>query len=428
MKISVSAIIAGTAALPRSCARCCLALLFAACGPQDPSFTESAVTTAGGSNSLDPVSAATSSAATSSAATSSADGTAVEIQGPIDFSNEKADMSDAAATIQLVRDSFVQQATSKVDILWVVDSSGSMQEEQSYLGQNFASFISQVAKSNADFQIGVTTTDVCDDQDPSLVSLNLRRCPTPSGTATTHLRGSLVGQIGQKVLSRTTSNLENKFTTYSNVGINGSGYEHGLTAAKMAIEKSLAGQNENLVRKDAFLAVIVVSDEEDDGIGLGMTDAYSGQNYIHAGLTDYRYTTDDFIRDIHAAKGIGKFSVSAITGTRLADGSMCTSAHSKPLEEGTQYIQAAQGTGGIVQSICDTNWSASLSAIGQDIAAQSSQLILNQKPYSSAINVFVNSVPSTHWTYNPANNAIKFDVGFVPKIGEKIEIQYETAN
>jgi len=418
MKISVSAMIAGTAALPRSCARCCLALLFAACGPQDPSFTESAVTTVGETNSLDPF----------SAATSSADGTAVEIPGQIDFSKEKADMGDAVATIQQVTDSFVQQATSKVDILWVVDSSGSMQEEQSYLGQNFASFISQVAKSNADFQIGVTTTDVCDDQDPSRISLNLRRCPTPSGAATSHLRGSLVGQISQKVLSRTTSNLESKFTTYSNVGINGSGYEHGLTAAKMAIEKSLAGQNENFVRKDAFLAVIVVSDEEDDGIGLGMADAYSGQNYIQAGLTNYRYTTDDFIRDIHAAKGIGKFSVSAITGTRLADGSMCTSAHSKPLEEGSQYIQAAQGTGGIVQSICDTNWSASLSAIGQDIAAQSSQLVLNQKPYSSAINVLVNSAPSTHWTYNPTNNAIKFDIGFIPKIGEKIEIQYEIAN
>jgi len=418
MKISVSAIIAGTAALPRACARYGLPLLFAACGPQDPSFTESPVTTAGGSNSFDP----------GSAATSSADATAAEIQSPIDFTNEKSDMIAAAPTLQQVTDSFVQQATSKVDILWVVDSSGSMQEEQSYLGQNFASFISQVAKSNADFQIGVTTTDVCDDQDPSLIPLDRRRCPTTSGTATTHFRGSLVGQIGHKVLSRTTSNLESTFMTYSNVGINGSGYEHGLTAAKMAIEKSLAGLNENLVRKDAFLAVILVSDEEDDGIGLGTTDAYSGLNYVQAGLTNYRYTTDDFIRDINVTKGVGKFSVSAITGTRLLGGSMCTSAHSKPLEEGSQYIQAAQGTGGIVQSICDTNWSASLSAIGQDIAAQSSQLVLKQKPYSSAINVFVNGAPSTHWTYNPTNNAIKFDVGFIPKIGEKIEIQYEIAN
>jgi hypothetical protein len=159
-----------------------------------------------------------------------------------------------------------------------------------------------------------------------------------------------------------------------------------------------------------------------------MADAYTGQNYISAGLTTYRYTADDFIRDINVTKGVGKFSVSAITGTRLLGGSMCTSAHSKPLEEGTQYIRAAHGTGGIVQSICDTNWSASLSAIGQDIASQSSQLVLKQKPDSSSINVFVNSSPYSHWTYNPANNAIKFDTGFIPSVGAQIEIQYLTFN
>ncbi len=44
------------------------------------------------------------------------------------------------------------------------------------------------------------------------------------------------------------------------------------------------------MRSDAFLAVIVVSDEEDDGIGLGKMDVYTGHNYVAEGLTSVNYT------------------------------------------------------------------------------------------------------------------------------------------
>jgi hypothetical protein len=215
-----------------------------------------------------------------------------------------------------------------------------------------------------------------------------------------------------------------KFVSYANVGVSGSSFEHGLTAAKMAIQKSLAGQNEGLVRADAHLAVIVVSDEEDDGIGLGMNDIYTGMNYVTSGATSYRYTADDFIRDATTLKGAGKFSVSTITGTRRASGSMCSSPHSQPREEGTQYISAARKTGGIVQSICDTNWSTSLSSIGQDIAAQSAQISLSRLPYEPSIKVFVNGVESTHWTYSRGNNSVKFEAGFLPSAGTQVRVDY----
>jgi hypothetical protein len=237
----------------------------------------------------------------------------------------------------------------------------------------------------------------------------------------------LVGSTGQKVLTRETPDLVPRFLKYANVGISGSGFEHGLTAAKMAIQKSLAGTNENLIRSDAFLAVIVVSDEEDDGIGLGITEPGAKTNFIASGSTKYRYTSDDFIRDALATRGAGQFSVSAITGTRKADGTMCTSAHSKPTEEGTQYISAARKTGGIVQSICDENWSASLASIGQDISAQATQIVLSKVPYAPSIKVLVNGVETIKWTYNAGNNAVKFDSGMVPTTGSNIQIQYYVA-
>jgi len=418
-----------------------IGLFLAGCGPQSPSFTEQpmpALGDAGGttlpsgdatgdaSNGGRPD--ATSSTTSGSGAAPSGNGEGLESWRPGDLTPPSQFSPGVETTgLTLVSDTSVQQANSKVDILWVVDSSGSMREEQRYLGQNFSSFINQLSRTNSDFQVGVTTTDVCDSANPSQVPMATRYCPTVDGSAQTHLRGSLVGESGKRVLTRSYADLTSRFLTYANVGVSGSSFEHGLTAAKMAIEKSLGGQNDGLVRPDAFLAVIVVSDEEDDGIGLGMTDSYSRYNYIQMGLTSYRYTSDDLIRDTLAAKGAGRFSVSAITGTRIANGSMCTSPHSQPFEEGTQYISAARKTGGIVQSICDTNWSASLASIGQDIAAQSSQVVLSHVPYVSSIKVAVNGVSSLNWTYNAGNNAIKFDTGSVPPTGANILVQYYPA-
>lgn len=336
--------------------------------------------------------------------------------------------TEGSGNLTYVHDISSLRTISKVDILWIVDSSGSMSEEQSYLGTNFRSFISSLATSNSDFQVGVTSTDICSDQNPANVAMNQRWCPTLDGSSSTHLRGSLVGTSGRKVLTPTTSNLNNLFTQYANVGINGSSFEHGLKAAEMAVTKSLNGQNEGLVRNDAFLAVIVVSDEEDDGIGLGRTDYFTGINYVNAGLTTARYTEDNLISYLTTTKTAGMFSVSTITGTRLSNGRMCTSPHSQPLEEGSQYINAARKTGGIVQSICDTNWSTSLASIGRDINAQSSQILLSKIPYAGTVRVYVNDVESTQWTYTSASNSIKFNTGYVPASGSKIDIAYWNGN
>ena len=416
-----------------------IGLVVAGCGPQNPSFTEQSIPPAtDGKGGVFPSGGAdgtASNAGTPDSPTASNSGAAPSGANGVPDSWRPGDIVPGSGAnpgvetsgLTLVSDASVQQENSKVDILWVIDSSGSMREEQSYLGQNFSSFINQLSRTNSDFQVGVTTTDVCDSINPSQVPLATRYCPTLDASPQTHLKGSLVGESGKKVLTRNFTDLITRFVNYANVGINGSSFEHGLTAAKMAIAKSISGENEGLVRPEAFLAVIVVSDEEDDGIGLGMTDAYSGYNYAQMGLSSYRYTSDDMIRDALAVKGAGRFSVSTITGTRLANGSMCTSPHSQPLEEGTQYISAARKTGGIIQSICDTNWSASLASIGQDIAAQSSQVVLSRVPFVSSIKVSVNGVVSTNWTYNSGNNAIKFDTGSIPPAGENILIQYYPA-
>lgn len=317
----------------------------------------------------------------------------------------------------------MQPSAGKVDILWVVDTSNSMSEEQSYLANNFNAMINALNDAGHDFQTSVTTTDICQDTMPT--DLALRWCPAEyGGTPATHLRGSFIGAAGRKVLKRGDADLVSKFNTYVSQGVDGSGFEHGMKAAQLAVEKSLSGQNEALVRNDAFLAVIVVSDEEDDGIGMSLTDAYNGHNFYSEGYTRFRYTEDDMINYLKGVKGGGKFSLSAIAPTRLANGTLCSAPHTAPAEEGTQYIKAAQKSGGILQSICDTNWNTSLANIGLDLDAQISQVVLPSAPNVGTIAVTVNGVATMQWTYNSGNNAVKFNAGHVPVEGAAIKVTY----
>ena len=328
-----------------------------------------------------------------------------------------------------------QPEKTQLDILWVVDSSFSMAEEQAYLGENFASFITSLADSNQEFQTAVTTTDICHGIDyldfgldsNSLPPLSDRACPFIfGGSPSTHLRGSFVGEVGRKVLQADDPDLISKFRSYTNVGTNGSNFEHGLRAASMAIEKVLAGENEGLLRDDAFLAVMLVSDEEDDGVGLSQYDSGLGFNPTKQGWTNFSYTPDDLISYLNSVKGNGKYSISTITGTRDESGNLCTSSHSNPEEEGAALISAAGKTGGIVQSICDTNWGESLSQLGQDLNAQASQITLKKTPIESTIKILVDGADYTHWTYVAGNNSIKLSSESIPVPGATIMVSYDS--
>ena len=318
-----------------------------------------------------------------------------------------------------------QAPVGKVDILWLVDGSGSMSEEQQYLGSNFSAFINQLTQVDADFQLAVTSLDACHDQIPS--DKAQRICPAEyGGSPSTHLRGSFRGVSGRKVLKRGDPDLATKFQSYTSVGTENSGFEHGMKSAQMAVEKVLSGENESLLRSGSFLTVIIVSDEEDDGIGLGMNDAYSNHNYVQEGYTTFRYSDSDLINYLNSVKGQGNFSISAITGTRDPNsGHMCTSPHSNPLEEGTQYISAANKTGGVIQSICETNWDHALTEMGVDMQSQITQITLTDRPAATSfLRVYINGVETTHFQYISGNNSVKFDPGFVPVPGAHIKITF----
>ena len=141
-------------------------------------------------------------------------------------------------------DTFTQKAAGQVDILWVVDNSWSMGEEQTNLANNFASFMTYIDQSLIDYQIGVISTDMED--------------LAHSG----RLQGS------PKIITRATPNPQAAFAANVQVGTDGGGNEMGLLAAHDALTEPLAStDNAGFHRPEASMAIIFVSDEDDKSYG-----------------------------------------------------------------------------------------------------------------------------------------------------------------
>jgi hypothetical protein len=332
-------------------------------------------------------------------------------------------------------DTYAQQSASKIDVLWVVDDSGSMAARQENLAKNFQSFIDVFSKGEIDFRIAVTTTDIF------------------------KVRGQLKGT--PKILTPKTPGLIAAFERNVKVGIEGSPYEAGLQAALLALEvqneanapKAMALQtcldickgatacNDtcylanpfDFLRRDAYLYLIFVTDEEDRS------------------SEDVRY----YWRSFETAKGIGNdgtVTTAAIMGD--VPSNTCSAT------PGSRYKALSDLTGGEVGSICDTNFSVTLKKLANNAVGLKRKFALGRKPNVETIEVRVKypcntsdeitkpcgSVDKTEcmdmpaesvnlvckavhdgpdgWTYEPMTNVIFFAGESVPFLKGQIEIQY----
>jgi hypothetical protein len=117
-----------------------------------------------------------------------------------------------------------------------------------------------------------------------------------------------------------------------------------------------------------------------------------------------------------------KFSVSAIVGPN--DLSTCSTANSS----GSRYIQLAEATGGIVESICTPDWAASLRKLSKSAFAPNRAFPLTGTPSdTSRIRVRVDggAVPSG-WTFDAPTRAVLFETSAAPPPAAAVEVVYPT--
>ena len=160
-----------------------------------------------------------------------------------------------------------------VDILFVIDDSGSMMEEQESLRANFPRFIGildSIPGGRPNVQIGVVTpnlgtTAIAGDAAPTLGTC------TASGGERGELRPLAPGGPrflrdvalpgGGRETNYGAGSLAEAFSELAAVGASGCGVEQHLEAMKRALDDNPV--NAGFVRDAAYLAVIVIADEDD---------------------------------------------------------------------------------------------------------------------------------------------------------------------
>ena len=293
---------------------------------------------------------------------------------------------------------------NKIDILWVIDNSGSMQTAQTNLANNFNSFIQSFAAKGYDYHIGVTVTDAflaTYQSNPSLARLR-------DGVGSNH------SQVF--VINPGTPQINNVFITNVTQGIFGSGDERAFQSFREVLSSPL---NSDFRRPDAYLAVIIVSDEDDFSANQA---ASIGENYNHSKIHPIS-TYVDYLDQLVGAPS--KHSVSAIAVWDQA----CLNQSHPAAQIGIRYGQLVDATGGIKGSLC-SNFSSTLDALQNHLAELSTQFILNRVPVESSIQVIVNGqlVPndaSNGWTYDAALNSIFFHGTAIPAQGAQIIINFD---
>lgn len=324
---------------------------------------------------------------------------------------------DTSFSVLSELDQFQQAGTqlnTKLDVLWVIDNSGSMDSSQQNVADNFTSFIDRFQSKGFDFRLAVTTTEAY-------------RAITLGETAKARFRQ---GAPNTPFITPTTPDLTLTFMSAIVAGINGSGDERAFQSFKAALDST---DNAGFLREDSFLAIVIVSDEDDfswNGPG-GL-----GQNYNSPSLhTTQSYVDylDTLTSSTEARRRYAVHSIS-IPDAPCRDHLNTNTAFGGRLI-GQRYQEIATATGGITGDLCGgligrPPFETALDAISEEISLTATRYPLAKTPVLNSIVVFVNSIaiPVAGWTYVADANAIEFAPSYIPNQGDQIFVQYDPAN
>ncbi len=243
------------------------------------------------------------------------------------------------------------QRCEKMDILFVVDDSASMLEEQDNLAENFPLFINVLEQQDLDYRVAVTTTG--------------RNYSYTTDFLGTPIPAQITGGANGELLQRCNMQRQwvepgdpdpaGEFGCAAQVGTDGPTDEMPLSAMRMAFEERMQdGTNAGFRRDDALLAIVFLTDEDDcsyeESVNLGLFELLCESQLEPA--TNYVDFLDQYTGDR------GRWAAAVIAG---AGPGRCSSDFGAA-DEATRLIEFASATGAnaVVSSICEGDLTAGL--------------------------------------------------------------------
>lgn len=263
-------------------------------------------------------------------------------------------------------DEFTGPDAQKLDLLFVVDNSVTMWEEQELLIASIPQMYDALYDHNVDLHIGAVSTDMVD--------------PDQSGR---------LWAVGDKrYIDESTENPVEQLTQLLKMGIDGDGNERGRRAAYTALETLVDTDNQGFYRPDATLAIITISDEEDgSGVPQSGIEGLSVDTFIDW-LTQLK-------TEAHAV------SYSVIVTPEFG----CISGASPGLE----YWYISEAVGGVAWSICEPEYATPLLRVADLMRINSVPFPLSQHPREETLEVRLNdeALDNDSYEYFPDERVVR---------------------
>ena len=259
-------------------------------------------------------------------------------------------------------DSFIQpQSVDGVDILWVIDTSGSMNRYDEELLAGIEAML--LALPDSGWRLAMLTND------PSYASIEAQFPLVP----------------GDDIVDA-----ENMYNSM------GRGHrEEGFDASYEYIVNNEYAQT--WLRYDAALLVVFVSDEEEQ------SDAHFP-------------TVDGFISWYQGLRG-GSVFLSSIVNLDPSESLCNTNAYNN----GERYIEATNHFAGQIVDVCSEDWSAGVIDAASRLEPYE-HIELTYEPIEESIRVFINGALNYDWYYSATDNTIYFTV--IPGGNDLVEVGY----
>jgi len=317
----------------------------------------------------------------------------------------------------LVHEQFRQGDNPQVDILWVVDNSNSMGALQLALSEAFPTFLTVLQSHAVDWRMGVTTTDM---------------------SHADHRGRLLEFDSGERVLHPGDPSLEDTFAAAVLTGVEGSQLERGLSTAWAATTPPLTDhENADLIRHEARLAIILLSDEDDcsdeGGLIAQGSSACVAQSQLLVPVADFNSRFQNLKGSALAFAFHGIVETGPTAGFDGCGGT----------NPGPRYIEMAARSGGSLHRICD-DFQQIMEEVGIQVAGRRRAFPLARTPDIRSIEVrFIppnageehpgNVIPDDHrreegWTFDSETNMLLFWGGSVPPLGSTLNVSYLVGN
>lgn len=280
------------------------------------------------------------------------------------------------------------QGNTMVDILWVIDNSGSMMSHQQNVIRNTQIFMNQFVQGGnpLNWKMGLVSTDRSDDP---YVGFKPGPDLTPQTPDATLVFQRAVGKLGT----------------------DGSATEEGFEPMLQALQ-----QRPDFLRPRANFAVIFVTDAEEQG----------------------RETVAQVLNELARMKPLQEVVSYGIFWT---DDLNCgnNSGESDWTLKGSRYGDFIDRTKGKSYPLCTNNFGANLADMGKDLVSRitSPKLFLDTVPRSSTLKVLYKDKPvpgglpgtGGFWYFDQKLNAIVFhDMSFAPGEDESVRVVYDEDN